>query len=516
MKFCTNCGSQIPDEDMFCTSCGARQQDTTQHEVPPTVHDNETRCPCCGTLIVGDDMFCTNCGTRLTPAVVEDVSSQQPNAIEDANNLSVVSGKVCPRCGSSVANDEVFCTNCGVRLKDPESVVVPTEKGVREENATDSPISQADKPDAEATSEEVSTEESSKEQEEKKPKGKGTSSCIGCLFLLVLIGVLGYFVWSSGYFGSTGEEETVECDSIAECDSISDSLETSEDLLEEPEFWYDGEMEEFYGDGAFYDIRGHVKRACYTIIKDGEKTIAEKNFEVNGILKDDDTEYERDTDGRIVGLQNTISFDYDSMGLLLSETYRRANSVTEYSLNEYGYRIKWSEYHEEELVESGTYSYISFDSHGNWTECKDSKGKVTKRSFVYWAEDDIAEVLEISNEAMFPETDSSEDQDDRIYDIVEENAQFPGGDEACSKWLSEHIQYPSICQEQGVQGRVIVCFVVNCDGSISDVMIVRSPDPNLSKEAERLVSMMPEWKPACQGGKTVRSRFNLPIMFRLP
>lgn len=107
------------------------------------------------------------------------------------------------------------------------------------------------------------------------------------------------------------------------------------------------------------------------------------------------------------------------------------------------------------------------------------------------------------------------DDDDRIFDVVEENAQFPGGDAECFKWLSEHIKYPSICQEQGVQGRVIVAFVVNRDGSIVDVKTVRSPDPNLSKEAERVVKLMPKWKPARQGNKTVRSRFNLPVLFRL-
>ena len=107
------------------------------------------------------------------------------------------------------------------------------------------------------------------------------------------------------------------------------------------------------------------------------------------------------------------------------------------------------------------------------------------------------------------------DDDDRIYEMVEENAQFPGGDEECFKWLSEHIKYPSICQEQCVQGRVIVNFVVNKDGSIVDVKTVRSPDNNLTKEAERVVKMMPKWKPARQGNKPVRSRFTLPVMFRL-
>mgnify|MGYP002508459593 CR=1 FL=1 len=105
--------------------------------------------------------------------------------------------------------------------------------------------------------------------------------------------------------------------------------------------------------------------------------------------------------------------------------------------------------------------------------------------------------------------------DDRIYEGVEENASFPGGDAACMKWLRDNIKYPSICQEQGVQGRVIVSFVVNRDGSIVDVKVVRSPDEHLSTEAVRVVKMMPKWKPAKQGNRTVRSRFNLPVMFRL-
>ena len=105
--------------------------------------------------------------------------------------------------------------------------------------------------------------------------------------------------------------------------------------------------------------------------------------------------------------------------------------------------------------------------------------------------------------------------DDRIFDVVEENAQFPGGDEACMKWLHDHIKYPSTCQEQGVQGRVIVAFVVNKDGSIVDVKVLRSPDQHLSDEAVRVVKQMPKWKPARQGNRSVRSRFNLPVMFRL-
>ncbi len=105
--------------------------------------------------------------------------------------------------------------------------------------------------------------------------------------------------------------------------------------------------------------------------------------------------------------------------------------------------------------------------------------------------------------------------ENQIYDIVEENPRFPGGEEACMKWLSENIKYPPICVEQGIQGRVYAQFVVNQDGSIVDITIVRSPDPYLSKEAERVLKMMPKWSPGKQRGKPVRVKFSLPVMFRL-
>lgn len=83
------------------------------------------------------------------------------------------------------------------------------------------------------------------------------------------------------------------------------------------------------------------------------------------------------------------------------------------------------------------------------------------------------------------------------------------------KWLAENVQYPTICMEQGIQGRVIATFVVNKDGSIVDIEIVRSPDSNLSKETERVLKMMPPWKPGRKDGKPVRVKYSLPVTFRL-
>ena len=105
--------------------------------------------------------------------------------------------------------------------------------------------------------------------------------------------------------------------------------------------------------------------------------------------------------------------------------------------------------------------------------------------------------------------------DDHIYDIVEVNAQFPGGDEACMKWLADHVKYPKEAIENNIQGRVMVRFTVEKDGEITDVKAVRSPSPLLAEEAERVVKAMPKWKPAKNKGEIVRSTFNLPISFRL-
>jgi protein TonB len=108
-----------------------------------------------------------------------------------------------------------------------------------------------------------------------------------------------------------------------------------------------------------------------------------------------------------------------------------------------------------------------------------------------------------------------EGDDDRIFEVVEENAMFPGGDQACYEWLAKHIKYPAIAQENGTQGRVTVRFVVERDGSVSNAEVVRGVDPYLDKEALRVVNSMPKWNPGKQRGKAVRTRFTLPVTFRL-
>lgn len=105
--------------------------------------------------------------------------------------------------------------------------------------------------------------------------------------------------------------------------------------------------------------------------------------------------------------------------------------------------------------------------------------------------------------------------DDNVFDVVEEAPEFPGGMTEMMRYLQNNIKYPLTCYQQGIQGRVIVRFVIDTDGSIVNAEVFKSIDPHLDKEALRVVNTMPKWKPGKQKGETVRVRYTLPINFRL-
>jgi len=110
-----------------------------------------------------------------------------------------------------------------------------------------------------------------------------------------------------------------------------------------------------------------------------------------------------------------------------------------------------------------------------------------------------------------------EEPEEVIFVVVETMPEFPGGNAALFKFLSDNMKYPVIAQENGIQGTVVCQFVVNKDGSIVDVEAVRntSGDPSLEKEAIRVIKAMPKWSPGKQRGKAVRVKYTVPVRFRL-
>ncbi|MCH5310588.1 MAG: energy transducer TonB [Prevotella sp.] len=99
--------------------------------------------------------------------------------------------------------------------------------------------------------------------------------------------------------------------------------------------------------------------------------------------------------------------------------------------------------------------------------------------------------------------------------VVEELPQFPGGAVEMMKWLTKNLKYPENAQRRKKQGRVVAQFMINTDGSVSDIKIIKSIDPQLDREALRVLKMMPAWKPGMQEGKPCRTMVVVPVWFRL-
>lgn len=125
-------------------------------------------------------------------------------------------------------------------------------------------------------------------------------------------------------------------------------------------------------------------------------------------------------------------------------------------------------------------------------------------------------VLKAVEEIATPEPPKQQEaEQNKVFDVVEQQPQYPGGMGALNQWLASNIKYPVMAAENGIEGRVVVQFVVERDGSVSGVHVVRGVDPSLDKEATRVVSQMPKWIPGKQNGSAVRVKYTVPVTFRL-
>ncbi len=105
--------------------------------------------------------------------------------------------------------------------------------------------------------------------------------------------------------------------------------------------------------------------------------------------------------------------------------------------------------------------------------------------------------------------------DQKVFDTVEQMPEYPGGMQAMIEFLQTNMKYPEDAAKQKVEGRVMVQFVVETDGSVSDVHVAKQVFPSLDAEAIRVVQAMPKWMPGKEKGKVVRVKYNLPIVFRM-
>lgn len=143
-------------------------------------------------------------------------------------------------------------------------------------------------------------------------------------------------------------------------------------------------------------------------------------------------------------------------------------------------------------------------------DIQDNEAEVETTDFN--SEDEADARVEIQAPIAPPE---EEEEEQVIHIRVEKMPEFPGGQEALNRYLVRNIKYPLLAQENGIQGRVVCQFVVNSDGSIVDIAVVRGVEESLDKEAIRVIKSMPKWTPGRQGGKSVRVKYTLPIRFKL-
>ena len=154
------------------------------------------------------------------------------------------------------------------------------------------------------------------------------------------------------------------------------------------------------------------------------------------------------------------------------------------------------------------FMFVAFE----WTE-RDIKIDTSQALSDLVFEEEVGQAVEVKYVPVQVVEEEPEEQE--IFDVVEKMPEFPGGNAALMSYLAKNIKYPTIAQENGTQGRVIVQFVVNKDGSIVDAKVARSVDPYLDKEALRVINSMPKWNPGMQRNKPVRVKYTVPVMFRL-
>lgn len=129
--------------------------------------------------------------------------------------------------------------------------------------------------------------------------------------------------------------------------------------------------------------------------------------------------------------------------------------------------------------------------------------------------DDADKFQAVAEQVVVKEPEPEPVKEEQIFVAVEQQPEFPGGTAALMKWLGNNVRYPQMALENGISGRVIVKFVVEKDGSVSGVTLVRGVDKDLDREAIRVVKSMPKWQPGKNNGQAVRCYFNLPVNFKL-
>ena len=210
-----------------------------------------------------------------------------------------------------------------------------------------------------------------------------------------------------------------------------------------------------------------------------------------------------DYNGQIVRSERsgiTLTFEYDGKGSVVQMSKMRGNILMDQTTYEYEYGDSYDQWTSMRQYNNGSYFLSKRRSFNSpQTYIKPERKKRTNNAPVVISS---SSPIESNN-------------NDNVFDVVEQMPSFPGGQEGLMQWISNNMRYPTIAAENGIQGRVIVQFVVEKDGSITEVSVSKSVDPSLDKEAIRVVKSMPRWKAGTKDGSPVRVKYTTPVTFKL-
>jgi len=211
--------------------------------------------------------------------------------------------------------------------------------------------------------------------------------------------------------------------------------------------------------------------------------------------------YRKAADKNVAMAQNSLAYFYDE-GLGVEQSFIEA--------------AKWYKKAADNNDASAQYNFADMLANGIGVE-KDPEQALEyyKKARKNGVQQAASEISKIERQLMTEKGDGSESVEDNAYFTVDVQPEYPGGNAALLDYLRTEIKYPTVCREDKIEGRVLVTFVINKDGSIVDPEVVRGVHPALDSEALRVISEMPAWKPGILHGQVVRVKYTVPINFRL-
>lgn len=211
--------------------------------------------------------------------------------------------------------------------------------------------------------------------------------------------------------------------------------------------------------------------------------------------------YRKAADKNVAMAQNSLAYFYDE-GLGVEQSFIEA--------------AKWYKKAADNNDASAQYNYADMLANGIGIE-KDLEQALEyyRKARKNGVQQAASEISKIERSLNSEKADGSESNEDNAYFTVDVLPEYPGGSQALLEYLRTEIKYPTVCREDKIEGRVLVTFVINKDGSIVDPEVVRGVHPALDSEALRVISQMPAWKPGILHGQVVRVKYTVPINFRL-